>query len=112
MALVSAVDEGLEDLGVDELLEDADALLVVHLGPVAHRLHLLLQPAAHPALLDVDVLDADAAAVGLAQHADDVAQRRPLLHVQVAGVEDAVEVRGLEVEAVDLELRVGARAGA
>ncbi len=64
--------EGLEGLGLVELEQDAQLLL-------AGRLHVrlldaLLDPAALLGVLDVHVLDADRAAVRVAQDAEDVAQ--------------------------------------
>ena len=55
-------------------------------------LDLLLDPALLGGLLDVHVLDADGAAVGVAQHVEDVAERHPCAPGDAAGEELAVEV--------------------
>ena len=64
--------EGLERLGLVELAQDPQLLLAGRLG--VRPLDALLDPAALLGVLDVHVLDADGAAVGVAQHAEDVAQ--------------------------------------
>ena len=53
-----------------------DVALVVGVELVAHALDLLLDPVLLVGLLDVHVLDADRAAVGVAQHVEDVAESR------------------------------------
>ena len=110
LTLVAAVGEGLEQLGVDELGEDPDLALRGELGLVANGFHLLLQPAPDGSLLDVQVLHADVAAVGVAQDLQDLAQGDPLRAAEVAGVENHVEVLGAEVEGLQLELGVSCRA--
>ena len=60
-------------------------LLVLDLDP-------LLDPAALGRVQDVHVLDADRAAVGVAQHAEHVAQLHPLLAGEAADRELAVQV--------------------
>ena len=57
----------------------------------------------------MEVLDADVAAVGLAQDLEDLAQGGPLRTAEVTGVEDLVEVLGAEVEGLQLELGVTCR---
>ena len=66
-------EELLERLGRVQPLEDVALLVVAELGP--HALDLRLDPALLVGVLDVHVLDADRAAVGVAQHAEDVAER-------------------------------------
>ena len=72
-------EELLERLGGVEPLEDV--ALLVGRRAVVDALDLLLDPALLLRLLDVHVLDADRAAVGVAQDAEDVAEgharRRP-----------------------------------
>jgi len=68
------------------------------------HLDLLLEPLLLVVLLDVHVLDADGAGVGVAQHAEDVAQRHDLAR-QTAGAD--VADRELAVEVPDRELVVG-----
>ena len=69
------VHELLEDLGVREVLEDANELRVVELRAVARRLHRVLEPLACVGLLDVRELDADRSAVRLGEVRDDLAER-------------------------------------
>ena len=57
-----------------------------------HALDLLLDPALLLLVLDVHVLDADRAAVRVAQHVEDVAERHALAPAEAAGEELAVEV--------------------
>ena len=68
------VQELLEDLGVDHLLQEVPALLVRQSQAVARALHAVLQPAAQLDVVQVRQLDADVAAIGLAQQLDQVAQ--------------------------------------
>ena len=74
--------------------------------------YLLLEPVLEPlallGILDVHVLDADRAAVRVAQHAEDLAQQRRALAAEAAGDELAVEVPEGEAVAADLEVGVGA----
>ena len=67
-------EELLERLGGVEPLEDVALVVGGELGRDA--LDLLLDPALLLGILDVHVLDADRAAVGVAQHVEDVAERR------------------------------------
>src|SRR5204863_800442 len=61
--------EGLERLGLVELEQDAQLLLAGRL--LVRLLVTLLDPPALLGVLDVHVLDADRAAVGVAQDAED-----------------------------------------
>ena len=72
------------------------------------RSTLVLDPPALLRVLDVHVLDADRAAVRVAQHAEDVAQQRRALAAEAARDELAVEVP--EGEAVARDVEVGVRA--
>ena len=78
LADVLGLQKGLERLGLVELAEDAQ-LLVRRRGRVV-ALHPVLDPLALVRVLDVHVLDADGAAVGVAQHSEDLAQ----LHQRLA----------------------------
>ena len=102
---VLGLQEGLEGLGLVELAEDAH-LLVVRGLDVRH-LEVRLQPLALSGVGDVHVLDADGAAVGVAQHAEDVAQQSLALAAEAADDELAVEIP--EAESVMLDLEVGVR---
>ena len=73
LADVLGGEELLERLGRVELGEDVALVLDGEL--VVAALDLLLDPALLVELLDVHVLDADGAAVRVAQHAEDVAER-------------------------------------
>ena len=71
LADVLGAEEALEGLGRVEAVEDV-ALLVGGRAR-SHALDVLLDPPLLVGLLDVHVLDADRAAVGVAQHVEDVA---------------------------------------
>ena len=88
------------------LLEDAQLLVVA--GLLVLQLDVLLEPLALLRVLDVHVLDADRAAVRVAQDAEDVAQLHLALAAEAARDELAVEVP--ERQAVLLDLEVGVRA--
>jgi hypothetical protein len=107
------VDELLEVLGVRQLGEDAEHLVVRERRAVAARLHLVLEPLARFDVLDVTKLDADGAPVRLAQVGDDRPQRGVGRHPGDAhGGERLVELRGRQIEPVQVELvaRLGGRA--
>ena len=76
LADVLGGEELLERLGRVEPLEDV--ALVVEVELRRHALDLLLDPALLLRVLDVHVLDADRAAVRVAQHVEDVAERHAL----------------------------------
>src|SRR5690606_9616342 len=69
---VLRLQEGLERLGLVELAQDAELLLLRRL--LVRPLDALLEPGALLRVLDVHILDAHRAAVGVAQHPQDVAQ--------------------------------------
>src|SRR5205823_10876742 len=88
------------------LLEDVELHGAVEVGPVAARLHALLEPAADARVLDVQVLDADGAAVGLAEGVEQLAQGGARQADEVAGVEGAVEIAFVEAELGEVQQRV------
>ena len=69
-------------------------------------LDALLDPPALLGVLDVHVLDADGAAVRVAQDAEDLAQRQERLAAEATGREGAVEVPQGEAVLEDVEVRV------
>ena len=68
----------------------------------------VLDPLALLGVLDVHVLDADRAAVGVAQDAEDVAQLHERLAAEAAGRELAVEVPQRQAVGDDVEVGVAA----
>ena len=92
VADVLGVQEALEGLGLDHLLEHPLLARRVERRVVARRLHAMLQPLLALGVGDVHVLDADRAAVGLAQDVEDLAQGGAVLAGEPAGHELAVEV--------------------
>ena len=88
LAHVLGLQEGLEGLGLLQLGEDPTALLVTDVLPVA--LEALLPPGSLGRVLDVHVLHAHGAAVGVAQHLEDLAQGGPVAPAQAPGGEGAV----------------------
>ncbi len=101
--------ELLEHLGADHLLKDLDPIGPRQRQPVARALHPALKPVAQLEIVDVRGLHADGAAVGLAQQADQIAQRLPPRPGDVLAAEHQVEI--LLGEAVVPERDLGARAG-
>ena len=103
---VLGLQERLERLGDVEPAEDVQLLLA------GRRLVLDLDVALDPGPLfgvgDVHVLDADAAAVRVAQHAEDVAQPHQLLAGEPVDRELAVEVPQGQPVPGDVEVGVGA----
>ncbi len=104
LADVLGLQEGLERLGGVEPAQDAQLLLA--LGLVVAALDPGLDPAALLRVLDVHVLDADGAAVRVAQHAEDVAQLHHRLAGEAADRELALEVPQRQVVRLDVEVRV------
>ena len=83
-------EELLERLGGVEPFEDAQlGVLVQWFGPA---LDLGLDPALLVGLLDVHVLDADRSAVGIAQHAEQLAELHAVVPTDATGEELTVEV--------------------
>ena len=107
--------EGLEDLGLVELVQDPQVLLAGQ--RLVRPLHPVLDPLALRGLLDVHVLDADGATVGVAQDAEDLAHLHQTLAAgERAGGELAVQVPqsqavGLHIEVVVAALPVLQRVG-
>src|SRR5690606_8019318 len=98
--------ERLERLGLVELAENAQLLVVA--GLLVLDLDLLLEPTTLLGILDVHVLDAERAAVRVAEHTEDVAQLHHALAAEAAGDELAIQVPECEAVALDLEVKVGA----
>ncbi len=114
LADVLGLQEGLERLGRVQLAQDAQ--LVLARGAGVARLEPLLEPLALGGVGDVHVLDADGAAVRVAQQAEDVAQRVLRLAAEAARGEPAVQVPQrhavvLDVQVGVLALAVGERVG-
>ncbi len=95
--------EHLERFGHVEPAQDADLLVVA--GRVMRPLGVRLDPGPLVRLLDVHVLDADRAAVRVAQHAEDLAQLHQRLAAEAAGRELALQIP--EGEAVLVDVQVG-----
>ena len=83
------LEERLERLGGVEPAQDPQLLLAGRLGVA--DLDLGLDPLALLGVLDVHVLDADGAAVRVAQDAEDLAQLEERLPAEATGGEGAVE---------------------
>ena len=103
LADVLGLQERLEGLGGVEPVQDAQLL-----GgrPLGGALDAVLDPAPLLGVLDVHVLDADGAAVGVAQHAEDVAQLHRALPAEAADGELAVEVPQRQPVLGDVEVGV------
>src|SRR5690606_29914704 len=104
LADVLRLQERLERLGLVELAEDAQLLVVVRL--LVGALELLLEPVALLVVADVHVLDADRAAVRVAQHAEDVAELGLALAAEAARDDLSLEVPEREAVRLDLEVMV------
>ena len=103
---VLRLQEGLEGLGLVELRQDAQLLVVA--GLLVLELDVLLEPRPLVGVLDVHVLDAGRAAVRVAEDAEDVAQLHEALAAEAVRHELAVEIP--EGQAVVLDLEVGVQA--
>ena len=88
------------------LSRDRMADLLVVFGAGVRDLDPVLQPAALLRVLDVHVLDADGAAVRVAQHAQDVPQLHPRLAAEPAGGEVALQVPQGQPVQVDVQVGV------
>ena len=82
-AQVLLLDEGLEHRGVGQPGENTELVVAVQGGAVLAELDPLLEPAAQLQVVDVHVLDADPAAVGVAHAVVDLLHR---LHVRARDV--------------------------
>ncbi len=110
LAGIPCVQEALEQLGVVEVLENADLLGPVEGGAIVLRLHARLKPAADGDVLNVHVLHADEPAVGIAQGSYQVVQGSRTQSHERAGIDDAIEVGFRQAELGRLQQRVtGAR---
>ena len=98
--------EGLEGLGGVEPSHDPH--LLVAAGLLVGPLDLVLDPLALVGVLDVHVLDAARAAVGVAQDAEDLAQLEEGRPAEAAGREGAVEVPEGQAVRRDVEVVVPA----
>ena len=103
LADVLRLQEGLEGLGRVQPAQDAQLLLALRLG--VRALDAVLDPLALLRVLDVHELDADGAAVRVAQHAEDVAQLHQGLAGEAADRELALQVP--QGEAVLGDVQVG-----
>ncbi len=98
------LEERLERLGGVEAAEDV--LLLLDLRLLERHLDAPLEPLALLGVLDVHVLHAHAAAVGVAQHAEDVAQLHALLAGEAADREGPVQVPQRQPVREHVEVRV------
>ena len=96
--------EHLERLGDVQPGQDAHLLVVV--GPAVRPLDPGLDPGPLLRVLDVHVLHADRAAVGVAQHAEDLPQLHPRLAAEAAGGELALQVPQGQPVLVDVQVGV------
>jgi hypothetical protein len=103
---VLGLQEGLEGLRRVEAAQDPQLLVAGHL--LVRDLDALLDPLPLLGVLDVHVLHADGAAVGVAQDAQDLAQLEEGLAAEAAGGDLAVQVPQGQTVAGDVECRVRA----
>ena len=106
LADVLGLQEGLEGLGRVEAAEDAELLLTRGLGVAL--LQALLEELALLGGVQVHVLDADRAAVGITQQAQDGAQGQHARPAEAAGGPLAVQVPQRQAVGADVQIRVGA----
>ena len=108
LADVARREEALEGLGGVEALEDV--ALLVRRERRRHAFDVGLDPALLLRVLDVHVLDPDGPAVGVAEDAEDLAERQHVAPAEAAGDETPVEVP--DRQAVGERVELGAeRAG-
>ena len=96
--------EHLERLGHVQPGQDAQLLVVV--GAPVRPLDPRLDPGPLLGVLDVHVLHADGAAVGVTQHAEDLPQLHPRLAAEAAGGELALQVPQGQPVLVDVQVGV------
>ena len=115
----AGVQEMLERLGFEQPVHDAEARFGIERPAVAGGLHGILQPALLLRMLNVHVLHAHLAAIGVAQSGEDFAERGHRLvgtfaHglAEVAGNEFAIEIPDGEAVLGGVELGVVAGLGA
>ena len=106
---VADLQELLERLRLEQVLEDADAVLGGELGAVLRRLHALLEPLSLLLVRDVQVLDAERAAVRAPEAFDQLAQWSPARAAEAAAVDRALHVRLGEAELGGVEQRMAHR---
>ena len=109
LADIAGVEVLFQTLGGRQHAQDAQPFLVVDGGDALRAFQPLLQPPALARVGDVQVFDADAAAVDPLAQRDDVAQLHAGRGDQRAGVELAVEVGRVEI--VESRVQVGHRWG-
>ncbi len=109
LADVLGLQEGLEGLGGVELAQDV--LLLGDRRLVVLDLDALLNPLLLLGFQDVGVLDADVAAVRVAQHREHVAQLLVLRAGETVDLEHAVEVPQRQAVGDDVEVGVAAEPG-
>ena len=107
LADVFYVEELLEGIGGEQPLENPNAIRRLEPRAIAFALHALLQPVAPRLVGDVHVLDAERAAVGLAQRGDQIAQRRRRISRQRLGADRVIEVGFAEPEVREIQQRMG-----
>ena len=101
---VIPVEERLEQFRGVQLVDDPPLLLDVEVGLVPRRLHPVQEPSADILVADVHELDADRAAIGLAQDGDHLAQGGcPALRLAQPVVEFPIEVGFVEPERRQLQ---------
>ena len=106
LADVLGLQECLEGLGLIELAQDAQLFVFGWLR--VDLFHVLLDPGPLGRVLNVHVLNTERAAVGVAQHAEDLAEECGGFPAESAGHELAVEVPEGEAVTGDLEVGMGA----
>ena len=98
--------EGFECLCGVELAQDAQLLFAG--GLAVRSLKAVLEPGTFFRILDVHVLDARGTAVGITQHAEDLAQLEHRLAAESAGGPLAVQVPQGQAVVQDVQVRVAA----
>ena len=102
------LEELLEGLGADEGAQDV--ALRVGGGGLVRALDALLDPRALLGILDVHVLDADRARVGVVQAREDVAQQHLVGAAETAGGEGAIQVPHAQAVGGNIEVGVATHA--
>src|SRR5437667_228384 len=108
---VAHLQELLEHLGLEKVLEHADAILGRELGAVLGRLHALLEPLALLLVRDVEVLDAERPAIGPPAAFDQLPEWRATETLEPAAFDHPLHVVRGETELGGVEQRMahGAR---
>ena len=105
---VLGLQEGLESLALVQLVQDAQ--LLSDIGLRMRLLDLVLDPGALLRVLNVHVLDADSARVGVAQNTKNLAQLHQRLATEAAGGEFTIEIPQGELVREHVEIGVSALA--